>query len=424
MISRHRLLFENVSSLYLLQISNYLIPIVVLPYLVRTLGGEQYGLMVFSFALTQYFVLLTDYGFNLSATRRVAIHRAETQLVSEIFWSVLLIKAVIAFVSFAVLSLIVFGVAQYAQNATVFLVSFITVIGNVLFPIWLLQGLERIKLVALLSFAGRLLSLAALFAFVKGPADIVTAVAIQAMGTTVSGVVAFIVILNGRLVAVVRPSLRMVVDMLKDGWPVFISQVSVSLFANTGVFLIGNTANYEAAGQFAIADKIVKAVAGFATPIVNGVYPRVSSLFATSRQAAVVFLRKILAIGGGLMLACSIGIFVFAAPIAKFIAGQSQPQIALMVRVMSVIPFSAFIDNIYGTQILLNIERSRTFMIIILLSGIASLIGLAATVPFYGSIAAAIVFTATELLILWLMVAAVRSSGIRLLSARTTPGTQ
>ena len=57
----------NAASVMAVQAGSYILPLVNIPYLLRVIGPEHYGLIAFS-AVMAYFVTLNDYGFNLSAT--------------------------------------------------------------------------------------------------------------------------------------------------------------------------------------------------------------------------------------------------------------------------------------------------------------------------------------------------------------------
>ena len=81
----NRRITSNFFSLSILQYTTYLVPLIPLPYLVRVLGPSRYGLVEFARAIALYFVILTEYGFNLSATQEISVHRDDRRKVSEIF---------------------------------------------------------------------------------------------------------------------------------------------------------------------------------------------------------------------------------------------------------------------------------------------------------------------------------------------------
>jgi len=82
----------NFISLASLDVFNYLLPIITFPYLVRVLGAEKYGVIVFATSFIQYFITITDYGFTISAAREVAVVRNNPRRLSEVVSSIVLIK--------------------------------------------------------------------------------------------------------------------------------------------------------------------------------------------------------------------------------------------------------------------------------------------------------------------------------------------
>ncbi|WP_276968009.1 oligosaccharide flippase family protein, partial [Metallibacterium scheffleri] len=134
---------KNITSLVTLQGANYLLPLVTIPYLVRVLGPDNYGRIAFAQAFIQYFVMLTDYGFNLSATRDIARAQGDADTINRIFNAVLAVKFLTALAGFAVMSAIALAVPSMRGDYALFAVSYLAVAGNLLFPVWLYQGVQR-----------------------------------------------------------------------------------------------------------------------------------------------------------------------------------------------------------------------------------------------------------------------------------------
>ncbi|MCX7761644.1 MAG: oligosaccharide flippase family protein, partial [Candidatus Kryptonium sp.] len=78
-------LIKNFLSLSSVQFANYILPFIAIPYIVRIVGPEKYGLISFAQAFVLYFSLFVNYGFNLSATREISANRENTKIVSEVF---------------------------------------------------------------------------------------------------------------------------------------------------------------------------------------------------------------------------------------------------------------------------------------------------------------------------------------------------
>ena len=165
--SNKKKLFENVIAIGLTQVITYVIPLVSLPYLSRVLGVEKFGLVFWAQACIQYFMLITEYGFNWSASREIAIAKDDKEKISEVFNSVMGVKFILIILCFIVLFLLVLFVPKFNNEWLLFFLTFFMVIGNAIYPIWYFQGIEHMKYVTFLKIVSQSVFLILIFIFIK-----------------------------------------------------------------------------------------------------------------------------------------------------------------------------------------------------------------------------------------------------------------
>ena len=256
----------NILSLSVLQGANYVLPLITVPYLVRVLGPEYFGRIAFAQAFVQYFVVLTDYGFNLSATRAVALVRDDPERLSSLFCAVMIIKATLMAFGFGVMLLIVRLVPDFAQEWPLYVLVYLTVVGNVLFPVWLFQGLERMRHITVFTILARTLVVIAIFVFVHRQTDYRLAAALQASGMVIAGLLALAIVPRLVQVRLHWPGVVQLRRVVVDGWHVFLSTAAINLYTSSNIFFLGLLTTPMAVGYFAAAGKLIKAVQGLITP--------------------------------------------------------------------------------------------------------------------------------------------------------------
>lgn len=387
MISQKKRLIENMSSLFVLQGANYVIPLITLPYLVRVLGASKFGLIVFAQAFAQYFVILTDYGFNLSATRRVSISRQDPQQVSEVFGAVMLIKLGLLLVSFIVFSGVVLISSGFRSDWPVYFVTFLMVVGSVLFPTWFFQGLERMKYIAVLNMGARFISMLLIFVLVHKPSDYLVASSIQALGCLVAGISGLAAVRSVYPVRFRIPCLAALKNTLTEGWHVFLTSVTTNVLSNSGVFILGLFQSKDVVGAYAAAEKLVKAIVYIFAPATLAVFPLTSARFATSHSAG----RSVVLRTGKYLIPVAFLLSVLTAALARpgirIVYGPQYGGFSIVIVYLSIWMFAAVVNNVLGIQYLVGSGRSKTYSISCVVSSAVALVLFFTLVPrisFYG----------------------------------------
>ncbi|HBI7822271.1 TPA: oligosaccharide flippase family protein, partial [Escherichia coli] len=141
------------------------------PYLVKTLGPHSYGVLGFSLAIWQYFIMLTDYGFNLTATQRIAQYPDDKYKVSLVFWEVMICKLILMLVCGIVIIILLRFTSILSGYESVFFAGGGLLLGNILYPIWLFQGKESMALSSIVNVTTRLSTIPLTFLLVNSVDD-------------------------------------------------------------------------------------------------------------------------------------------------------------------------------------------------------------------------------------------------------------
>jgi len=392
-------LAHSMGALYAVQIANYLVPLLTLPWLTRVLGPANFGRLGFCIAIVNYCVLLADYGFNLSATRAIALHAHDPRKRSQIFWNTLTVKALLAVAALPVLLGLTFVVAPLAELRPILLIAYLTVIGAVLTPTWFFLGMEQQSTLSRITIAARVLAVPATFLLVRSPADLPLAVAIYACTPVVVAVLCLLTLARRRLLEAAAISPSGVAAALKEGWPLFLSTASMSLYTSTNTALLGFIAGPASVGYYSAAERVTGAAQGLLGPINQTLYPRISRLMQQSPTEAFTFIRRSMRYVGAFSLAISAVLFVLAPYVVALLYGPSFESTVAVLRWLAPLPFIVGLSNVFGIQTLLPLGKKETFTRIVMLAGAINIALLLVLAGAFGAQGAAAAVLTTEVLV-------------------------
>ncbi len=379
-------LSDNFISLVILQGINYLVPLIIFPYLVRVLGIDGFGLYSFIFAIIMYGVMISDYGFDLSATHNISINADNKDKKDEIFSSVMIIKSVIAILYLIFLSILILFIDKLSANAPLYCIAYGMVIGQVMFPIWFFQGIEKMRYITVLNALAKLIFTVLIVIFVKGIEDLYLVLLFNSLGSIIAGALALYIAITKFDITIKPQSIETLKFYLKDGWYIFTSRVAVELYVTANVIILGFFANNTIVGYYSIVEKIVRALGSMLEPLTRTAYPYLAKVYKNSKELFFKRNIQLSIVIFVIMLPISLLVYLFAPEILQLISGDNPNQLIInLLEIFSLL----LIVYLYGSQftnILVTLSETKLLNNIVLIAGLINIIAAPLAIYFYSVI--------------------------------------
>lgn len=342
-----------------------LIPLVTFPYLIRVLGIEQFGLVSYALALVSFFVVFTDFGYNLTGTRDVAASRADRAALSTLFSTRWAAQGLLLLVAAAAFSALLAVSVRLQGDWLIFVLTFGLVPATILLPSWYFQGTQNFHLLATLQVASRTLYAAGIFSLVKTPGDawlVPLLNSITALLAALTGVW-YVVMKDG--IRLEWPGLAAMLESLRQSAAVFASSFAVTAYNYSAVLILGTFGSDKLVGQFAVVEKILLVFRAGLSAVFSVVFPRVCQLAGAGGPASARFLRTMSRWLLPALLACGALLAYFASPILQLAAGRHDPDMVALLRWMAWIPLLIGLNMPSYQQLLAHrMQRSYTIVLV------------------------------------------------------------
>ena len=360
---------KNALSLYSIQFANYLLPLITVPYLVRVLETERFGTLAFGQGLMAYFSALVSYGFDWSATRKISVERAEPDVVSRVTANVWGAKLLLCILSFLSLLLLIQLVPRVREVSTLMIVLFGGVLGSVLFPTWLFQGLERMGPISAINLSVRALVVVGMFILVRKPQDFIIYAGLSSAAAIIAGLAGMGVAFHMFDLRLTWPTWAGIWESFREGWVLFLSNSAIVFYTSGNAFILGLMVNDTMVGYYTAGEKIIRAAVNLMGPLSQALFPRFSRLAGESRAKALRWGRKLLFAMGGTGLLLSVVTFVGASLVVRVVLGSSYQPSVSVVRILALLPFLVAVSSVLGVQLMIPFGREKAILIVVLVAG-------------------------------------------------------
>ena len=397
---RYKQLIENIFSLSILNGLNVLLPLVTLPYILNVVGKANYGVYSYTYVIVQYVILFSTYGFNFSATKQISQCRDDGELVSRIYNSVIACKAIIAVLISSLLLLCSHWVFRDKVGTMMFVYGLGMIVGDIFTPVWLFQGMEKMRYMTIVNASSKVLFTLLIFVFVRESEDYQLLILLNSCGYLLAGVLSLILVYRQ-----FHLKLRWVKwsDMwlqLKEGSAVFGSTFGMNLYRNANVIILRQFVTDEFVGLYSAAEKVVKGFQSLISPIVQALFPHLSLRFKNKTvDENLLLLRKLAVPFVALVLVVAVLVFLFASSISDFLCGKDFVACVPYIRIMTLVILFGEVNYLVGIVGLINMNGQRYFFQSVIVTGVFSVVFMLLMAPILGATAAAWAMSLSEMLL-------------------------
>jgi PST family polysaccharide transporter len=399
-IKKNKKLVSNFFSLSVLQVLNTVLPLITFPYLIKVLGMELFGLLSFAIAFVNYFQVISDYGFNLTGTRDISRCDGNHKEMNLVYNEIMSSKIVLTIISFLLMVLIVHTVPFFDKNWKIYYLTFGIVLGQALFPYWFFQGIQEMKFITYFNVISKFLFTFLIFVFIKSQSDYWLVPVFTSLGYIVSSILTLFYIRFKKNIKFEFQPLSSVKKCLKEGKYVFLSQVKIVFFNNFNVLVLGFVSGNVAVGIYTSAEKIMRGIINLHAPVVSSVFPHFSKILHSSRDKALLQIKKIAGIGTLLYIIILVPLFIFSKEFTILLYGEKGIQSAVIIQILILIPITIFLNNLLGTQILINLGKQKIFFKVMFFSFLINLVCVYPLTYYFSYIGTSISVLITEVFIL------------------------
>jgi O-antigen/teichoic acid export membrane protein len=371
--NKHKGLFTNIAWLGVVQIANYAFPLISIPIISRIIGPDKFGVINYSTAFVAYFILLISYGFDLTATRRVAQDPNNFNLRNQVFSEVLNAKILLFLISAVlfIIGLYIFPPLSLEKKVAVF--SFLACIGAILTQNWLFQAMQDLPKVAILNLISKLLFSLGILAIVHKKDDYIWIPLLTSMLQISFAVLSLIWAYNRYQLKFKFLPLKLTIAFIISERAVFLTSVVTNLYTTTNIIILGLLQNEAQVGYYTAGQRLMDVVSNIINmPLSQALYPFLSLAFRESKENGILVVQKLTPLIVFFTLAMSVVMF-FIGPtlLILFFGNTFEPSIAVF-RILVFIPLVISVNNIFCIQIMLNLKMDNIFFKITLIGAILS----------------------------------------------------
>jgi O-antigen/teichoic acid export membrane protein len=309
-----------------------MVPLLLVPHVVRELGLETFGHLAVATALGGYAAAVVQYAFQITGPQQLA-QRRPREAMSDLVLGIACAKLVLFAVSVPILLMLSLAWALFSEDVgaehAMLLVGL--PLAAALNTSWHLQTAGRYGTLLAISTIGVAVALAAGFVGLRpGSAESLWAATSLCVAPMVVGVSTLAVTLG--MLEHKRFAWSSPWPQLRGGLSLFLSQMTSALYLSGGTIVIAALLDAQQAGAYGVIERVATAVIGGCLLVHTVAYPRLAQLYIVDRARYLSLVGAVIV--GYLLLAAGASTLALLLEdrLAGFLFGHQAQESELLLR--------------------------------------------------------------------------------------------
>ena len=343
--------------------SSIIFPLITLPYVNRVIGPVGTGSVTFAWSATEYFCLFALLGLPTYGIRAVARVRDDATELSRTVQELLIINLVASIISYIAFFFSLFYIPKFQTERLLLCINIVRIFFNMIGMEWFFQGIEQYRYITVRQISFKVLSLLAMFLFVRSPKDYIIYGSLSIISNACSNTLNFI---HAGKYITRRPLYNYNFGRHIKSIIFFLAiTAATTLYTNMDAVMIGFLLNNKNVGYYELAVKVEQVLCLVVTSLGMVLLPRITYYLSkgdTNRFISLIGKSYHFVILASVPM--SVFFFFSAEYVIDVLGGNLYYNAipSLQIVIFSLIPLG--ISNIARMQILAPTNREKISMIV------------------------------------------------------------
>lgn len=352
----------NLIMVYVLQASAFLFPLITYPYITRALGSANLGTIGFASSVSGYFAAIATFGIFSYAVRTCSRLRGDTTALRHTSGELLTANGVTTLLAVFLFAVTIIAVPTFRAVWPYMLLSGVAFATDFLGVSWFYTAMEQFDYVTIRTIAFKIISLALIFLLIHNATDSLLYAGILAFSVVCTNLINFIYA-RKLLGAPIRLTRGFSGHYSATKW-FFIQSVSLTIFSNMDVTMMGFVNTAEQIGNYEVALKLKLLLTTLVSSLGNVFLPRLSLQFKERNMGAYWnTAHKSLRYACFLSLPIIALMLLCADEIILLFCGSEYVYAGTILKLLSVAIFFIGISTVSGTQLLLSMGKQKLMLL-------------------------------------------------------------